>query len=47
MEVKNISNEWLSSGRYVLTINPKMKTSVAVSEVDRSKGVPYPSEVLN
>ncbi|MAR94765.1 MAG: peptidase M16 [Gammaproteobacteria bacterium] len=44
MEVKNISNEWLSSGRYVLTINPKMKTSVAISEVDRSKGVPYPSE---
>ena len=43
-EIKKISNEWLSSGRYILTINPKMKTSVAISEVDRSKGVPYPSE---
>ena len=43
-EVKKIANDWLSSGRYVLTINPKMRTSVAVSKVDRSKGVPYPSE---
>ena len=44
LEVKKIANDWLSSGRYVLTINPKMRTSVAVSKVDRSKGVPYPSE---
>ena len=44
LEVKKIANDWLSSGRYVLTINPKMRTSVAISKVDRSKGVPYPSE---
>ena len=43
MEVKDVANKWLSSGRYILTINPKQKTSIINSEIDRSAGVPYPS----
>ena len=46
-EVKAASNKWLSSGDYVLTIVPAAKTSVVESTIDRSKGIPYPTEKLS
>ncbi len=45
--IKEASNKWLSSGDYVLTIVPAAKTSVVKSTVDRSKGIPYPTEKLS
>ena len=45
--IKEVTNEWLSSGDYVLTIIPAAKTSVVTSNVDRSKGIPYPTEKLS
>ena len=46
-DVKKAANKWLSSGDYVLTIVPTAKTSVVKSLVDRSKGIPYPTEKLS
>ena len=46
-DVKKAANKWLSSGDYVLTIVPAAKTSVVKSLVDRSKGIPYPTEKLS
>ena len=46
-DVKKAANKWLSSGDYVLTIVPAAKTSVVESLVDRSKGIPYPTEKLS
>ena len=46
-EVKAASNKWLSSGDYVLTIVPAAKTSIVESTIDRSKGIPYPTEKLS
>ena len=46
-EVKEAANKWLSSGDYVLSIVPAPKTSVVESKVDRSKGIPYPTEKLS
>ena len=46
-EVKEAANKWLSSGDYVLSIVPAPKTSVVKSKVDRSKGIPYPTEKLS
>lgn len=46
-EVKEAANKWLSSGDYVLSIVPAAKTSVVKSKVDRSKGIPYPTEKLS
>ena len=46
-DVKKAANKWLSSGDYVLTIVPAAKTSVDESLVDRSKGIPYPTEKLS
>ena len=46
-DIRDIAREWLSSGDYVLTIKPEKKTSVSVSKVDRSKGIPYPTEKIN
>ena len=46
-EVKQAANKWLSSGDYVLSIVPAPKTSVVKSKVDRSKGIPYPTEKLS
>ena len=46
-DVKKAANKWLSSGDYVLTIVPAAKTSVIESLVDRSKGIPYPTEKLS
>lgn len=45
--IKEVSNEWLSSGDYVLSIVPVAKTSVVESNVDRTKGIPYPTEKLS
>ena len=45
--IKEASNKWLTSGDYVLTIVPAAKTSVVKSTVDRSKGIPYPTEKLS
>ena len=46
-EVKQAANKWLSSGDYVLSIVPAAKTSVVKSKVDRTKGIPYPTEKLS
>ena len=46
-DIRDIAREWLSSGDYVLTIKPEKKTSVSESKVDRSKGIPYPTEKIN
>ena len=46
-EVKQAANKWLSSGDYVLSIVPAPKTSVVKSKVDRTKGIPYPTEKLS
>ncbi|MDC0454345.1 insulinase family protein, partial [Gammaproteobacteria bacterium] len=46
-EIKEAANKWLSSGDYVLSIVPAAKTSVVKSKVDRSKGIPYPTEKLS
>ena len=46
-DVKKAANKWLNSGDYVLTIVPAAKTSVVESLVDRSKGIPYPTEKLS
>ena len=45
--IKEVSNEWLSSGDYVLSIVPVAKTSIVKSNVDRTKGIPYPTEKLS
>ena len=45
-DVRDVAREWLSSGDYVLTIAPEGKTSVTESVVDRSKGVPYPTDKI-
>tara|TARA_B100000902_G_scaffold398151_1_gene463968 strand:+ start:865 stop:3687 length:2823 start_codon:yes stop_codon:yes gene_type:complete len=46
-DIKKAANKWLSSGDYVLSIVPAKKTSVVKSSVDRSKGIPYPTEKLS
>ena len=46
-DIKKTANKWLTSGDYVLSIVPAKKTSVVKSNVDRSKGIPYPTEKLS
>ena len=46
-EVRDVAKEWLSNGDYVLTIKPEQKTTVSQSKIDRSKGVPYPTDNIN
>ena len=46
-DIKKAANKWLTSGDYVLSIVPAKKTSVVKSQVDRSKGIPYPTEKLS
>mgnify|MGYP000312289781 FL=1 len=45
-EVRDIAREWLSNGDYVLTIVPSAKTSITESQIDRSKGIPYPTDKI-
>ena len=47
VDIKKAANKWLTSGDYVLSIVPAKKTSVVKSQVDRSKGIPYPTEKLS
>ena len=47
LDIKKAANKWLTSGDYVLSIVPAKKTSVVKSQVDRSKGIPYPTEKLS
>ena len=47
VDIKKAANKWLTSGDYVLSIVPAKKTSVEKSQVDRSKGIPYPTEKLS
>ena len=47
VDIKKAANKWLTSGDYVLSIVPAKKTSVVKSKVDRSKGIPYPTEKLS
>ena len=47
VDIKKAANKWLTSGDYVLSIVPAKKTSVVKSRVDRSKGIPYPTEKLS
>ena len=47
VDIKKAANKWLTSGDYVLSIVPAKKTSVIKSQVDRSKGIPYPTEKLS
>ncbi len=46
-QVRDVAREWLAEGDYVLTIKPEGKTSVSKSTIDRSKGVPYPTDKIN
>lgn len=47
VDIKKAANKWLTSGDYVLSIVPAKKTSVVKSQVDRTKGIPYPTEKLS
>ena len=45
--IKSVANKWLTTGDFVLSIVPAAKTSVVKTSVDRTKGIPYPTEKLS